>query len=194
MPVSLFGLERLPLIKRIHHARKEIADIRGDQELKPFLKEYDSVDTVAREGHHIINFRVSLISSIQLHLLSSFDLSDDFLELSRTIMSCLEFFHSSSRILEQALKDPMKQDALPMPHDLHRYYQRVDLHIKIDLNSKVWKLSMYFFQGCCKHVWIMHVDYSKQKMAAYRPSSYLGDHYPKAGKTYFIWSFFTQLN
>lgn len=43
------------------------------------------------------------------------------MELSEQIAACLEFMHKSSQILQQVLKDPLIQDALPLPHHLHRF-------------------------------------------------------------------------
>ena len=97
VPQSLLKLKKFMLMKEIFEVKKNVIDLTAEQELKKHIKGCENVHGLACGS----------------------------IELSQAIASCLEFFHNSSQILEDALKNPIQEDALHLPHELHR--KAVDL-------------------------------------------------------------------
>ncbi|XP_034232179.1 uncharacterized protein LOC117640063 [Thrips palmi] len=91
VPSSLLSLPTFRALKEISDRKQEIVTLENELHLKRFIKGFDKVQTVVYDG----------------------------LELWNQVATCLEFLHSSSLTIQQALKDPMAEDALPLPHHLH---------------------------------------------------------------------------
>ncbi|KAK3913235.1 HAUS augmin-like complex subunit 2 [Frankliniella fusca] len=92
LPSSLSTLPIFSILKQISDIKSQKFKLQSELDLKPFLKDFEQVDNIVYEG----------------------------LNLASSLASCIEFIHNSSQILQQVLKDPMAQDALPFPHHLHR--------------------------------------------------------------------------
>ncbi|XP_026292216.1 uncharacterized protein LOC113216655 [Frankliniella occidentalis] len=92
LPPSLSRLPTFPILKQISDTKVETLKRQSEIDLKPFIKLFEKVENTVYDG----------------------------MDLAANIATCLEFIHNSSQLLQQVLKDPMSQDALPLPHHMHR--------------------------------------------------------------------------
>lgn len=92
IPSTLLDLPTFSMLNEIAEKKSEIARLENELNLNPLLKGFDKSQKLVCRG----------------------------LEFSHRVANEMEYLLKSSQILEQALKDPMVHDVLPLPHHLHR--------------------------------------------------------------------------